>query len=157
MMGVVTTEQHLQSVRCYTRCQHTHTHTVTVTVTVTETEPSPPLNPRCPATFQSQVGTAIMFARCCQQGRVSLHLCDSVLISSLPASSFPSPSLFVGSQFLFICVCLCFSQVGRFGSWFVCLFALFQLPFGVHFHWHFPRRFHWAMLQDSPSPFSYHS
>lgn len=26
MTGVVTTGQHLQSVRCYTRCQHTHTH-----------------------------------------------------------------------------------------------------------------------------------
>lgn len=82
------------------------------------------------------------------------HLISACIFIPLFLLLCLSPSLFVASQFLFICVCLCFSQVGQFGSWFVCLFALFQLTFGVHFHRHFPRRFHGVMLQGSPSPHS---
>lgn len=103
-----------------------HTHTVIVTVTVTE--PSPPLNPRCPATFQSQVGTAIMFARCCQQGRVSLHLCDTVLISSLPASSFPSLPLCRFSVSLYLCLSLLFSS---WTVWLLICLPICAFPIGI--------------------------
>lgn len=59
-----------------------------------------------------------MFARCCQQGRVSLHLCDTVLISSLCvhllsplplALSLCSP-LCRFSVSLYLCLSLLFSS-----------------------------------------------
>lgn len=109
-MRVVTTSKHPLWHQMPT---HTHTHTHTLC-----DWDFPSLDARCPATFQSQVGTAIMFARCCQQGRVSLHLCDTVLISSLClhllsplplALSLCSP-LCRFSVSLYLCLSLLFSS-----------------------------------------------
>lgn len=84
-----------------------------------------------------------MFARCCQQGRVSLHLCDTVLISSLPATSFPSPPRSLStlplcrfSVSLYLCLSLLFSS---WTVWLLICLPICAFPIDI---WHaFPPAF----------------